>query len=496
MALDELITELVRFERDPLGYVHFAYPWGEPGELEGEAGPDPWQEDFLGELGEALRVDNVVQIAVATGHGVGKSACMSWLMDWGMATFPDAKGFITANTETQLKTRTWAELAKWHRLSIAAPLFDLGATKFSSRDPTHDMTWRLDMVPWSEHNPSAFQGYHNYGKRLLLLKDEASEIADVIWEVEDGALTDRNTQIIRIAFGNPTSATGRFRQCFPGGKLASMWRTKQIDSRTSNRTNHEYLNNLVEAWGERSDYIRIRVLGQFPEGSNESFIPIALAEEAVSRELEWRNPAPVVLGVDVGRGGDDPSVIYPRQGNDAASRNPEIIYTGDLMHLVHRVSTTFHATNAQAIFVDEGGVGGGVVDRLAELKFPVFGVQFGANPQGTNTASGVKYLNRRAEIWGAMKDWLPTGKIILRAPGMDRTLVEELSGPKYDLRRDQFIVLEEKRAMKVRGVPSPNVADALACTFAFPLYIAPARSARPSPVQYETFDPFTEVTAA
>ncbi len=485
--IDELIEALAGFEYDPLGFVHFAYPWGEPGELEGETGPDPWQEDFLGELGEALRKDQVVQYAAATGHGVGKSACMSWLMDWGMGTFPDAKGYITANTETQLKTRTWAELAKWHRLSITAPLFEQGATKFASRDPAHDMTWRLDMVPWSKHNPSAFQGYHNYGRRLLLLKDEASEIDDVIWEVEDGALTDRNTQIIRIAFGNPTISTGRFRQCFPGGKLASMWHTKQIDARTSNRTNHKYLNDLIEAWGTSSDYIRVRVLGQFPEGNNESFIPFALAEAAVGRELEWRNPSPVVLGVDVGRGGTDPSVIYPRQGNDAFSRPPEILYTPDLMVLVHRVTTLFHQYGAQAIFVDGGGVGGGVVDRLAELKFPVFDVQFGSNPQ--NPGAGTKYLNRRAEIWGAVKDWLPSGSIISRVTGMDRTLVEELSGPKYELRRDEYIVLEDKRSMRARGVPSPNVADALACTFAFPMYVMP-QGQKPAPSTYETFNPY------
>src|SRR5690606_34243518 len=103
--------------------------------------------------------------------------------------------------------------------------FTVTATAYFSKDPTRERTWRIDAVPWSEKNPEAFAGLHNKGKRLLMIMDEASAILDVIWETAEGALTDSDTEIIRLAFGNPTRNIGRFRECFAGGRFAPYWRT-------------------------------------------------------------------------------------------------------------------------------------------------------------------------------------------------------------------------------------------------------------------------------
>jgi hypothetical protein len=466
----DLIEELAGFSDDPLGFVLFAFPWGELGsELENFEGPDDWATQVLLDLGAGLiSVQEAIQIARASGHGIGKSALVAWIILWAISTFEDTKGVVTANTENQLKTKTWAELSKWHRLFIARDLFQLTATAIYANDPLHERTWRIDMVPWSERNTEAFAGLHNQGKRILVIFDEGSAIPDLIWEVTEGALTDRDTQIIWMAFGNPTRNKGRFREAFPGGKFSHRWNSAAIDSRTVKITNKEQIQRWIDDYGEDSDFVRVRVRGVFPRVDAESFIPYELAHGAVERELMPQAGA-VVLGVDVGRFGDDPSVIYPRCGRDAITRQIEVFYSLDTMTFAGKVAASFLRLGATICMVDSGGVGGGVVDRLHQLHIPVIEVDFGSKSDDF-AMTGVKYANKRAEIWGAVRDWLPGGSIPAISTGENITLLDELIGPTYALTKNESIQLESKKEMRARGIPSPNVADALACTFAYPSY--------------------------
>lgn len=465
-----LIEELAAYSSDPYGFVLFAFPWDEEGsELENYEGPLDWQVQVLQDLGRGLiTVEEAIQIARTSGHGTGKSALIAWIIWWATSTYEDTKGVVTANTENQLKTKTWAEVAKWYRMFIARDYFTMTATSIFARDPNHERTWRIDMVPWSERNTEAFAGLHNHGKRILVVFDEGSAIPDVIWEVTEGALTDQNTQIIWIVFGNPTRNKGRFRDCFPGGRFAHRWSSATIDSRTVPISNKTQIQRWVDDYGEDSDFVRVRVRGIFPRVDAESFIAHNLAIEAVEREYLPQGGA-VVLGVDVGRFGDDPSVIYPRCGRDAISRPVEILYGNDTMVVAGKVAAAFLRYGASICMVDEGGVGGGVVDRLRQLRIPVIGVDFGSGADGYAN-DGVKYANKRAEIWGAMRNWLETGSIPNIVTGENVTLTDELTAPTYTMTKKEEIQLESKKEMRTRGVPSPNVADALACTFAFPTY--------------------------
>lgn len=468
--MTDLIEELAAFSSDPYGFVLFAFPWGEAGtELETFTGPQAWQIEVLEDLGAGLlSAEEAIQIARTSGHGIGKSALVAWIILWAVATFEDTKGVVTANTENQLKTKTWAEVAKWHRLFIAREYFKMTATALFANDPLHERTWRIDMVPWSERNTEAFAGLHNQGKRILVIFDEGSAIPDVIWEVTEGALTDRDTQIIWMVFGNPTRNKGRFRDCFPGGRFAHRWSAKAIDSRSVPISNKAQIDRWIADYGEDSDFVRVRVRGMFPRVDAESFIPYELAASAVEREVLVQGGA-VVIGVDVGRFGDDPSVIYPRCGRDALSRPPEILYGEDTMTVAGRVAAAFLRYGATICMVDEGGVGGGVVDRLRQLRIPVIGVDFGSKADGF-AGDGVKYANKRAEIWGALRDWLSHGSIPNLVTNENTVLVDELTGPTYTINKKEEIQLEGKKEMRSRGVPSPNVADALACTFAFPSF--------------------------
>jgi len=492
---EALIIELASYSYDPVGFVMWAFPWGEPGtELASATGPEPWQRQILTELGEGiLSVDEAVQLARASGHGIGKSCVVAWIILWAFSTFEDTRGVVTANTEAQLKTKTWVEVAKWFRLFLAKELFKITATALFSRDPDHEREWRIDMVPWSEKNTEAFAGLHNAGKRILVVFDEASAIPDIIWETTEGALTDRDTQIIWCAFGNPTRNVGRFRECFEGGKFAHRWHSMAIDSRDVSITNKVQIARWVADFGEDSDFVRIRVRGVFPRIDASAFISYEIACEAVTRTIVPQRGLPLVLGVDVGRFGDDPSVIYPRKGRDARSIPPQVFFGLSTMQLVSRIISTYDAYHAEMILVDGGGVGGGVIDRLRELRYPVIDVQFGGKADGTTTGeSGVKYLNKRAEIWGAMREWLAGGAIVEYVNGLPgHSLIDELITPTYSFNQRDQIVLESKAEMRRRGEASPNVADALAITFAMPFAPAALRPKQSMRADSD-YDPYDE----
>lgn len=486
----ELLDALGEYAYDPIGFVMWAFPWGEPGELAKETGPDEWQLWLLTQVRDRIiSPEKAIQIAVTSGHGVGKSALVSWLTLWAFTTFPGTRGVITANTESQLKTKTWVEIAKWHRLFIGKHLFQCTATALFSTDPDMAREWRMDIIPWSENNPEAFAGLHNAGKRLLVIFDEASTIKDIIWETTEGALTDENTEIMWFCFGNPTKNQGRFRDCFPGGKFAHRWTTREVDGREVKRTNKQQIEEWIADRGLDSDFVRIRVLGRFPYNDENSFIPLELAREAAARPLVRASEDAVVLGVDVARFGTDLSVIYPRQGIDARSRPPLAFQGLNTIQLAQRVMEVLHRYEASQVFVDEGGVGGGVVDQLQRLGCPVIGVQFGARAdQGNPEDPLVKYANKRAEMWGALRSWLRRGCIVTEVPGIDATLPDELSAPTYDYQlKTEAIVLEAKKEMVRRGVPSPNVADALALTFAYPTFGVPAGMVVPAETEYNPF---------
>ena len=506
-AHEELLEALALYSNDPYGYVLYAYPWGEPGELEDYSGPEEWQRDLLIEIGlGVISVEEAIAHALArneaaesspirhsttSGHGIGKSAVVSWIIDWAQSTMEDTKGVVTANTENQLKTKTWAELAKWHRLSISKSLFKMTATARFSIDPEHEKTWRIDMVPWSEKNTEAFAGLHNKGKRILIVFDEASSVADMIWETTEGALTDKNTQIIWCVFGNPTKNSGRFRECFEGGEFAHRWNSRAVDSRTVSITNKTQIKEWIADYGEDHDFVRVRVLGKFPRVDAVSFISLEVVREAIAREVPSENSAPVILGVDVARFGNNASVIFPRKGRDARTLQPRVYQGLSTTQLARKVHDAYYELEATTIFVDGGGVGGGVVDQLLSMGLPVIEVQFGGKPDNTDSRDAyTKYTNKRGEIWGAMGEWLKLGSIPDVIPMLDAKLSEELCAPTYTFSREDYIQLETKRDMLRRGVVSPDGADALACTFAYPAYESSSGSA---PEFYTDSSPFTKL---
>lgn len=462
---DRLIEMIAGFRHDPLGFVLAAFPWGEPGELADHHGPRAWQRDVLEDMGRHLRngatTHQVLQLATASGHGIGKSALVSMVICWALSTCADAKVVVTANTEAQLRTKTWPEVSKWMRMAINEHWFEVTATAIFSKDKVHEKTWRADAIPWSEHNTEAFAGLHNQGRRILLVFDEASAIADKVWEVAEGALTDEGTEIIWAAFGNPTRNTGRFRECF--GRLRHRWGTRQIDSRTVEGTNKAQLSKWVEDYGEDSDFVRVRVRGQFPRAGSMQFIPSDVVTEATTREATSNLPDPLIFAIDVARFGDDQSVFRWRRGRDARTIKPRKFRGIDTMTLAALAAAEINDRHPDAVFIDETGVGGGVVDRLRQLGHTVIGVNNGAVSDWP--VDGELVANKGAEMWARMRLWLKTGGAIESDP----ELCSELESREYGFNQHNEIRLEKKEDMKKRGLSSPDNADALSLTFAHPV---------------------------
>ncbi|MGE4334977.1 MAG: terminase [Pigmentiphaga sp.] len=471
MTEDDL-DYIASFAADPRGYIEQVYPWGEEGtELARHTGPRQWQGQVLDTIGEHLRNPETrftpLRIAVASGHGIGKSAGIAQITKWALDTFADTRIVVTANTDTQLRTKTWPEISKWQRLADTRDLFKTTATAVACADPDGEKSWRADAIPWSEHNTEAFAGLHNEGKRIVLIFDEASAIADKVWEVAEGALTDAETEIIWLAFGNPTRNSGRFRECFR--RYRKLWKTFQIDSRTVEGTNKEYLQELVDTYGEDSDIVKIRVRGIFPSMSVKQFIGTADAEAAQGRHLEPNQYqfAPVILTCDPAWEGDDDLVISKRQGLKfevlrVLPKNDNDIEVAQIL------ANLEDEHQADAVFVD-AGYGTGIVSAGKTLGRRWRLVWF----SGESGDEGC--LNKRAEMWKLARDWLKEGGAI---PD-DQVLVDELTAPEIVARLDGKIQIESKKDMKKRGLPSPNRADSLCLSFAFPVATKRARTGRP-----------------
>lgn len=453
---------------DPLGYVMYAFPWGQ-GDLADYDGPDNWQAGFLRELGEEIRArgfDGVnavepIQFSTASGHGIGKSAMSSFLGCFILDTRPHSKGIWTANSAPQLETKTWAEFAKWRKRSISAHWWKVSTGRGALRCThyQHQETWRIDAMAWREHQPEAFAGLHNANSTPWYLFDEASAIPRAIFEVSEGGLTDGEP--MRFLFGNPTKNTGFFYDTFH--KLRKRFKTRQIDSRTARMPNKEQIKSWIEDYGLDSDFVRVRVLGQFPAQSALQFISKADIDAARQAEVFFNATDPIIMAVDVARFGDDRSVIRVRRGRDARSIKPLVFHKLDTMQLASRAVELAKELWVDALIVDAAGVGGPVADRIRQLD-PANSLNL-IEFNGGKSVTDPQYHDWNAYAWGHLRTALRSGLAIED----DEELAEELGARNYEFDKNNAIRLEPKEVMKEEIGRSPDKADALAMTYAVPI---------------------------
>ena len=471
----QLAEFIATFYDDPYGFVMAVFPWGEPTMPDGahnpladKDGPEDWQREHLEALGEHIRLNmirrdlgldmEVWRSAVASGHGVGKSALVSWIIYFLMSTRVDTRMAVTASTQFQLEDKTWPELGKWHSLAINKHWFRWTATTFSFAAYSEDKqkNYRATAATVSETNTEAFAGLHNEGKTVAVIFDEASGVLKKIWEVADGALTDG--EAFFFSYGNPTKPDGNFADCFE--KHSDMYWTRHVDSRSVRFTNKNALNDIIRKYGEDSDEARVRVLGKFPSSSMDAFIPAEAVDIARKRD-NWNDGGnALVMGVDGSRSptGDKFRISY-RQGRDARSL-PSLEFPGmNSIDAFNVVSKEFARTRPDAIVIEGSGPTTGLIDILKFRGYPVIEVYPGA-PSSTPE----KYQNCRAEWWDMMREWLWTEGVL---PEECDNLRRELIGVRYGYQRQTLkMYIESKQDMKDRGLPSPDEADSLMLTFA------------------------------
>lgn len=450
----------------PLRFVQIAFPWGDPRTiLRDEDGPDEWQTGLLMQIETALRrgadpseaAAGALRIAVRSGHGIGKTALIAWIILWFLSTRSHPQVVVTANTSIQLNTKTWRELAKWHRLAINSHWFKWTATKFYHVGAPS--TWFASAVPWSKERAEAFAGTHE--RHVLFLYDEASLIDDTIWEVTEGAMTTPGA--MWLAFGNPTRNTGRFRECFR--RWRHRWHGIRVDSRTARKADKGQIKQWEEDYGDDGDFFRVRVLGEFPRVASTQFIgedAVMASAQRVLQQNEWEH-APRIAGLDVARFGDDQSVLLTRQGRrlNAIDKWREV----DVHFLAWEAMRLWKEYDLDAMFIEEVGVGVGVIDIMRANGWQPQGVQPGGRAMQPQL-----YTNKRMEMWDDAKKWITVGGGCLAVDGhLDEQLKDDLTGPEYGYDGRGRLQLEKVEDMKKRGLPSPDVGTALALTHAMPV---------------------------
>lgn len=433
--------------------------------------PVEFVEDIIGAKPDAAQAKILQSVAdnqmtsVRSGHGVGKSTVEAWAVIWFMLTRPFPKIPCTAPTQHQLFDILWAEISKWlrHSQGLSSALI---WTKEKLYLKDHPEEWFA--VGRTASTADALQGFH--AEHLLYIIDEAPGVSDKIFEPVLGSLSTPNAKLLMC--GNPSQLSGFFYDSHH--KNRANYQTFHIDGRSSSRVSPEFVQAIIQMYGEDSDVFRVRVAGEFPLQADDIFIPLSLVERSIMTEFAPRaRPLQVHIGCDVARFGDDKTVIgckvdeqvrfyKKRQGQDTMQTADDIVLLGE--KLVRR----YQLAEPIPVKVDDGGVGGGVVDRLRQLKrneperlwwLSVYPVIFGQRIKHKYYYDSTTYM--MAVVKKLLQPFNADGTpkpVELILPD-DGDLVAQLSGRKYFLTENSRIRVESKKEMKKRNRPSPDEAD-------------------------------------
>jgi phage terminase large subunit len=411
--------------------------------------PLPYQAEFLEALAKGER-----RISIRSGHGTGKSTASSWAMLWFLLLrFPN-KIVVTAPTSGQLFDALFAELKRWinelppaikSMLSVKSDRIELIAAP--SEAFISARTSRAE-------TPEALAGVHS--DNVMLVVDEASGVPEQVFEAAAGSMSGHSA--VTIMLSNPTRSSGTFFESQT--RLSGSWWTRRWSCVESPLVSNEFVDEMRLRYGEDSNAFRIRVLGEFPMADDDTIIPFHLLEAATNRDIVLDDGAGIIWGLDVARFGTDKTALARRQGNviTEVSRWQGL----DLMQTTGRVKAEYDGLPSnlrpREIMVDVIGMGGGVVDRLRELGLPVRGVNVAESP-----SMGDTYVNLRAELWFKMRGWLEQRNAKLPK---DEQLIAELASIRYAFVSSGKMKAESKDDMKRRGLPSPDLADAVCLTLA------------------------------
>lgn len=426
--------------------------------------PDEWQKAAL------LDLAGNPKVAIKSGQGVGKTGIEAVALLWFLCCYPYPRVVATAPTKQQLHDVLWAEVSKWMSKS---PLLSeiLRWTKTYIFMVGNEKRWFA--VARTATKPENMQGFHE--DNMLFIVDEASGVADPIMEAILGTLSGENNKLLMC--GNPTRTSGAFFDAFHTDRM--IYRCHTISSMDSPRTNKQNIESLIQKYGEDSNVVRVRVKGEFPNQEDDVFISLSLIEHCCMLDFAEDMPlARISFGVDVARYGSDETVIA--QNIDGVVTLPVSFRGQSLMTTAGKIVQLYRKVIAENpsyrgmvyVNIDDCGLGGGVTDRLEEVKreeklnrmviVPIN--EAGRVPDDTvisenKTKARDIYEDMTTYLWGTLKELLLTEKLKLQN---DNELVAQLSCRKYRLTSRGKMQLESKEEMKKRGISSPDRADAVA----------------------------------
>ena len=413
--------------------------------------PEPWQARTMNQIQKNDR------IAVKSGHGVGKSALLAWVILWWLLTRFPSKVACTAPTSHQLDDVLWGEIAKWYRMlpdGLRVLLTVTSDKVFLNAAPQE--SYAVARTARKE-KPEAFQGFHS--SNMLFIVDEASGVDPIIFEVGEGAMSTAGAKTLLT--GNPTRTSGYFYDVF--NKMKKWWVTSTVSCSESSQSTDIYVQQMADKWGTESNVYAVRVLGEFPKDDDDAVIPRALLHSAVDRDIIIHPSEPVIWGLDVARFGSDKTALCIRKGRSMP--NPIETWQGkDTMQVAGIIKgkydkvLRFDTERPTAIMVHSIGIGAGVVDSLREMGLPVRGVNV-AESASVDTL----YARLRDELWFRAKDYFEGKDVTMCA---DDDLIEELASVKFAYTSLGKLKAESKDEMKKRGLPSPDLADAFCLTLA------------------------------
>jgi len=435
--------------------------------------PDEWQiHGLLRPYGRGER-----RISVRSAHGPGKTCGADWCIWHQLLTRYPQKVIATAPTGGQLDDALVAELVKWAG-RLPPPLRDLYEIKareivLKSRPKESFFKARTSRA----ETPEALQGVHCDPGWVLLVVDEASGVAEQVFESAVGSMSQENAQTLLLS--NPVRTSGTFFDSHH--KMSSYWHTTHVgylpnaDERPegsyhSNRISDDYANDVAIRYGEDSNAYRVRVLGEFPKADDDTVIPYEFIASAQRRDLQIPpSLLSEVWGLDVARTGSDLSVLVRR---NKLSVLPDIEYWGgvDLMRTAGRVKQKWDECKLEdrpeEILIDSNGLGAGVCDRLVELGLPARGINV-----SESAAFKERYWRLRDELWFEAREWLSKLSVSLPVPSGSKDcpferLASDLATPRYVITSSGKLKVESKDDMKKRGFKSPNFADAFCLSFA------------------------------
>lgn len=452
--------------------------------------PDAWQADTLALLGAPSRPRRRIGMKACTGPG--KSALLAWAGWHRLVCFAEKgehpKGYALSVTADNLKDTLWAELSKWQtRSPFLTEAFAWTKERIFARD--HPETWFLSARAFAKDADAeaigrTLSGLHS--KFPFILLDETGEMPISVARAADQIFTGDLIDGAVLAAGNPTSTDGLLYHICSTAR--SGWDIITItadpdDPKRTPRVDIEHAREMIRLYGKDNPWVMATILGQFPPGGFNALLSVEEVEAAMARSIqpvdyEWSQKR---LGVDVAQMGDDRTVIFPRQGlmvfkpvEMRNQRGPAV---------AARVAAAKAKWGSEMELVDAtGGYGAAVVDAMVPAGLAPVEVQFGGK------ANDPRYFNKRSEMWFQMAEFVKKGGCLPKVP----ELVRELTAPTYSYQGGKFR-LEEKDQIKKRLGFSPDLADALACTFAIP--DAPGAAApaglAPERVAWD-YDPFKE----